>query len=132
MQSTGNWSTNRIKAFECHCPYPSLTVGGLRRRCDITEHRKQAPERIFFFPTEDPEALADSVQTAYNGFESNAKHPQGVVSVRLPEGQRKLAETDWDIMKGLSEDRISTWARAISALTNGVIVRSCNANRPYS
>jgi glycosyltransferase involved in cell wall biosynthesis len=76
---------------------------------DIPVHREQAPERGFFFPAEDPEALADSMLAAYDGFD--AQHDaamQDAARARFPERQHKFAEAYWDIMKTLSEDRISS------------------------
>jgi glycosyltransferase involved in cell wall biosynthesis len=69
---------------------------------DIPVHREQAPERGFFFPAEDPEALANSMQAAYDGFET--QHDvvmQDEARARFPERQKKFAEAYWDIIKRL-------------------------------
>jgi len=72
---------------------------------DITVHREQAPERSFFFPSEDPEALADSMQAAFNRFD--AQHDAAIqdsARAHFPARQQKFAETYWDIIKRLSEN----------------------------
>jgi hypothetical protein len=72
---------------------------------DITVHREQAPERSFFFPSEDPEALADSMQAAFNRFD--AQHDaaiQASARAHFPARQQKFAEAYWDIIKRLSEN----------------------------
>jgi glycosyltransferase involved in cell wall biosynthesis len=73
---------------------------------DIPVHREQAPERGFYFPAEDPEALADSMQAAYDGYDT--KHDialQDAARARFPERQQKFAGAYWDIIKRLSENR---------------------------
>lgn len=60
---------------------------------DIPVHREQAPERGFFFPADDPEALAEAMTVAYNQFdvdEDVAK--QNAASTRFQERQREFGE----------------------------------------
>jgi len=57
----------------------------------------------------DPEALADSMQAAHNGFD--AQHDavmQDEIRVLFPERPREFAKAYWGIMKRLSEHRISS------------------------
>jgi glycosyltransferase involved in cell wall biosynthesis len=75
---------------------------------DIPVHREQAPERGFFFPAEDPEALAASMLAASNAYDT--KHDitmQEAARARFPERQQEFAKAYWDIIKRLSEDRVS-------------------------
>lgn len=60
---------------------------------DIPVHREQAPERGFFFPPEKPDALADALTAAYNGFDRQQDAVmQGKASARFPERQREFGE----------------------------------------
>jgi glycosyltransferase involved in cell wall biosynthesis len=60
---------------------------------DIPVHREQAPERGFFFPTNDPEALAAAMMAAYNEFDPHKEAAmQETASIRFPERQRKFGE----------------------------------------
>jgi glycosyltransferase involved in cell wall biosynthesis len=60
---------------------------------DIPVHREQAPERGFFFPVDDPEALATALKAAYSEFDAHEDAViQNAASVRFPERQRKFGE----------------------------------------
>jgi glycosyltransferase involved in cell wall biosynthesis len=60
---------------------------------DIPVHREQAPERGFFFPADDPEALAVAMMAAYIGFDAHKDTAvQDAASARFPERQREFGE----------------------------------------
>jgi glycosyltransferase involved in cell wall biosynthesis len=60
---------------------------------DILVHREQAPERDFFFPAEDPEALAEAMIAAYNGFDVNHDIAmRDAALMRFPERLRGFGE----------------------------------------
>jgi glycosyltransferase involved in cell wall biosynthesis len=60
---------------------------------DIPVHREQAPERGYFFPADDPEALAAAMKAAYNGFDTQKDAAmQEAASGRFPERQREFGE----------------------------------------
>ena len=68
---------------------------------DIPVHREQAPEREFFFPADDPEALAAAMMAAYNEFDAHKDaEMQDTASTRLPEQQRKFGEANLRTVKG--------------------------------
>jgi glycosyltransferase involved in cell wall biosynthesis len=61
---------------------------------DIPVHREQAPERGIYFPAENPDALAEAMIAAYNGFD--AAHDatmQDEARARFPERQREFGST---------------------------------------
>jgi glycosyltransferase involved in cell wall biosynthesis len=61
---------------------------------DIPVHREQAPDRGFFFPADDPEALATAMVAAYNAFDPQKDAAkQDAASADFPERQRQFAET---------------------------------------
>ena len=60
---------------------------------DIPVHREQAPERGFFFPANDPEALAAAMIAAHNEFDIRKEAAmQNEARVRFPERQREFGE----------------------------------------
>jgi glycosyltransferase involved in cell wall biosynthesis len=60
---------------------------------DIPVHREQAPECGFFFPAEDPEALAAAMKAAYNEFnEQKDAAMRAAASARLQDRQREFGE----------------------------------------
>lgn len=60
---------------------------------DIPVHREQAPERGFFFPVNDPEALAAAMIAAYNRFDAHKDAAmQDAISARFLERQREFGE----------------------------------------
>ncbi|HZY74345.1 MAG TPA: glycosyltransferase family 1 protein [Edaphobacter sp.] len=60
---------------------------------DIPVHREQAPERGFFFPADDPEALATAMKAAFDEFDSQKDAAmQDAASVHFPERQREFGE----------------------------------------
>jgi glycosyltransferase involved in cell wall biosynthesis len=70
---------------------------------DIPVHREQAPERGFFFPADDPEALAAAMMAAYNEFDAHKDAAmQDAASARFPERQRKFGEAYLRIVMGLA------------------------------
>jgi glycosyltransferase involved in cell wall biosynthesis len=71
---------------------------------DIPVHREQAPERGFFFPAEDPEALAQAMRVAYNGFNTERDAAmQDMARVHFPERQRGFGEAYLRIVSRLDE-----------------------------
>jgi glycosyltransferase involved in cell wall biosynthesis len=70
---------------------------------DIPVHREQAPERGFFFADNVPEALADAMQAAFNGFDIQQDAVmQDEANARFLERQQEFAKAYCDIMKRLS------------------------------
>jgi len=60
---------------------------------DISVHREQAPQHGFFFPPEDPEALAEAMTAAYNGFDTQQDSVmQDEARARFPARQRQFGE----------------------------------------
>jgi len=60
---------------------------------DIPVHREQAPERGFFFPANDPEALAAAMMDAYNQFDAHKDAAmQDAARARFPGRQREFGE----------------------------------------
>ena len=54
---------------------------------------EQEPERGFFFPPEDPEALATAMRAAYNQFDTRQDSAtRDLANSRFPERQRELAK----------------------------------------
>ncbi len=71
---------------------------------DIPVHREQAPERGFFFPADDSEALVKSMMAEYNGFdEQNDGALQDVASARFPERQCQFGEAYLQIILRVSK-----------------------------
>ena len=71
---------------------------------DIPVHREQAPERGFVFPAEDPEALAQAMRVAYNGFNTERDAAmQDMARVHFPERQRGFGEAYLRIVSRLDE-----------------------------
>lgn len=71
---------------------------------DIPVHREQAPEQGFFFPANDPEALAQSMRAAYNGFNTERDAAmQDMARVHFPERQRGFGEAYLRIVSRLDE-----------------------------
>ncbi len=67
---------------------------------DIPVHREQAPGRGFFFPPEDPDALATAMVAAYNGFDSQQDAAMlGEAMACFPERQRQFGEAYLAIVK---------------------------------
>jgi glycosyltransferase involved in cell wall biosynthesis len=61
---------------------------------DLPVHREQAPERGFFFPAQDPLALADAMKAAYDEFDERRDAAmQEAARSRFPERQRAFGET---------------------------------------
>ena len=72
---------------------------------DIPVHREQAPERGFFFPADDPEALAAAMMAAYNGFDTQKDAAkQDAARADFPERQRQFAEAYLQIVYRLNRD----------------------------
>jgi glycosyltransferase involved in cell wall biosynthesis len=60
---------------------------------DLPVHREQAPERGFYFPPENPEALALVMRSAFDRFEAKADAAtQDSARAKFPERQRAFAE----------------------------------------
>ncbi len=58
---------------------------------DIPVHREQGPERGFFFPVDDPEALATAMRAAYNEFDAQKDSAmQEAASARFPERKQEF------------------------------------------
>jgi glycosyltransferase involved in cell wall biosynthesis len=61
---------------------------------DIPTHREQAPERGVYFPAEDPDALAEAMIAAYNGFDTMRDAAmQDDARARFPERLREFGST---------------------------------------
>ena len=67
---------------------------------DLPVHREQAPDRAFYFPTTDYQALAKTMLTAYDEFdaESDAEIQEAAIA-RFPERQRAFGETYHRVVK---------------------------------
>ncbi len=60
---------------------------------DIPVHREQAPPGGFFFPPEDPEALAAAMEAAYNEYDESEDAVMRAAAVaNFPERQREFGE----------------------------------------
>ncbi len=60
---------------------------------DLPVHREQAPDRGIFFPPDDPEALADAMIAAYNGFDpQHDTAMQELARAQFPRRQLEFAE----------------------------------------
>ena len=59
---------------------------------DIPVHREQAPEREFFFPPDDPEALAAAMMAAYSGWREEDVATQEAAISRCLNRQRQYAK----------------------------------------
>jgi len=69
---------------------------------DIPVHREQAPERGFFFPPENADAMADAMVAAYNGFDSEQDAAmQEEAKARFPQRQREFGEAYRRIVSSL-------------------------------
>jgi glycosyltransferase involved in cell wall biosynthesis len=69
---------------------------------DIPVHREQAPERSFFFPPEDADALAEVMLAACTQFErQHDEVMQDVARNRFPQRQREFGERYLAIVSGL-------------------------------
>jgi glycosyltransferase involved in cell wall biosynthesis len=67
---------------------------------DIPVHREQAPERGFFFPPENPDALAEALIAAYNRFDRQQDAAmQDEARARFTERQREFGEAYQAIVK---------------------------------
>jgi glycosyltransferase involved in cell wall biosynthesis len=67
---------------------------------DIPVHREQAPERGLFFAPHDPEALAELLIAASNGFDGQRDAAMGdQARARFPERQRAFGETYLNIVE---------------------------------
>ena len=74
---------------------------------DIAVHREQAPDRGFFFPPEDPEALAEALIAAYNGFDREMDLAmQAAARECFPARQREFGRAYLDIVKRALADHI--------------------------
>jgi glycosyltransferase involved in cell wall biosynthesis len=74
---------------------------------DIPVHREQAPARGFFFPAENPDALADALIVAYNGFDRRADVArQNEARARFPHRQLEFGNGYWAIVMRLLESQI--------------------------
>jgi glycosyltransferase involved in cell wall biosynthesis len=61
---------------------------------DLPVHREQAPERSFYFPAEDPAALAASMRAAHEGFDVQSDTAmQDAARAQFPERQRAFGKT---------------------------------------
>lgn len=70
---------------------------------------EQVPGRAFFFPAEDPEALAEAMTAAYNGFDAQydaVMQERG--RAQFPERQRKFGQAYAAIVKRVSDHHNST------------------------
>jgi glycosyltransferase involved in cell wall biosynthesis len=68
---------------------------------DIPVHREQAPERAFFFPTDDPNALATAMMAASSQLDTQQESVmRDLVEARFPERQREFAEAYLRIVRG--------------------------------
>ena len=65
---------------------------------DLPVHREQNPERGFYFPADDPEALADALIAAYNSFNPQQDvQMQAQARIQFSERQTAFAQAYWDI-----------------------------------
>jgi glycosyltransferase involved in cell wall biosynthesis len=77
---------------------------------DIPVHREQAPPRGFFFPAEDPEALAAAMIAAYNKYDAaDDAVMQDAASARFPERQLEFGKAYRRIVAGASGGQISSF-----------------------
>jgi glycosyltransferase involved in cell wall biosynthesis len=71
---------------------------------DIPVHREQAPERGVFFPTDDPDALAEVLITVNDRFDSQEDAAMQIeAQTRFPERQREFGEAYRRIVAMLDE-----------------------------
>jgi len=67
---------------------------------DIAVHREQAPERAFYFPADDPAALADALEAASAGFDAERDQVmQQAAREHFPQRQRQFGETYLEIVR---------------------------------
>ncbi len=70
---------------------------------NIAVHLEQAPERGFFFPADDPEALAAAMMVAYNGFDVHEDvSMQDAARTRFLERQREFGKAYLRIIHSLN------------------------------
>jgi hypothetical protein len=74
----------------------------------IPVHRVQAPERGFFFPTDDPEALATAMMAAYNGWYEEDVAMQDGASGRFLNRWRENAKANPHIVQRALGHKISS------------------------
>ena len=75
----------------------------------IPVHREQAPEHGFYFPAEDPIALAAAMRAAYDEFDEQCDAAmQSAARARFPERQRDFGETYLRIVEKVSEGRTNS------------------------
>jgi glycosyltransferase involved in cell wall biosynthesis len=73
---------------------------------DLPVHREQAPEHGFYFPPEDPVALAAAMRAAHDGFDEQCDRVmQNVAREKFPERQRDFGETYRCIVERALEGR---------------------------
>lgn len=71
---------------------------------DLPVHREQAPGRSYFFPAEDPEALAGAMLAAYNGFDPQYDAAmQELAKAQFPQRQREFGEAYRAIVSRVSD-----------------------------
>jgi glycosyltransferase involved in cell wall biosynthesis len=75
------------------CVEEAKSMGKQILLSDIPVHREQAPERAFFFPADDPEALAAAMMSAYKGFDAHKDAAMRDAAIAcFPERQREFGE----------------------------------------
>ncbi len=74
---------------------------------DIPVHREQAPPGGFFFPPEDPEALAVAMNAAYKEYdESKDATMRAAAIAHFPGRQREFGEAYLQIVTELSDQKL--------------------------